>query len=509
MHRSTINKYLCCCFLIVLTGNCMKRNENIKEIKKLIVTSLKVEPISAYEPAKIWYAHQYTILEHLYSPLITISNDGELSSGLAESFNWVGNEAHFKMRSDLKSSSGDRITAQDAANSLKRLFIIENTHGDISSLLCGDKKISKLSDSCEGIDVDLKNNILILKLKKKVPFIFYILANTDYSVIPTSAFDEKTFEIRDYSNTTGPYYYSGTKDKLILKANPNYYNFNKAAPQELEFVEVSKSGQSLDLLLAQKIDVITTDDNTPSGQLIQAAESNNNFEKHETLKIKSYTLVVTKQGSKNFKADELYFVGNILRKEFNKTLVSKLGIVPTSQFYPVFGEGGLSKEQENNLDQLFLNSKKNPTKKIKIGISKKRKEYYQELYNANLENIIEFVFIDGIPVGELEDTLDIDAFLVEIDTGYKEDVSLISYSVNSGCMDLKKDERAKWLEKFVNTEDKTERIKDLRELHYKSLVRPHVIPLAVAPYVAIARKGLKLNFSQFYSNSQLWRVREE
>ena len=94
-------------------------------------------PASAYDPAKIPYDSHYFFLQNIYSPLVEYSLNGELVSAVAEKFQWIGTEAHFKIRPDLRTIDGDKIDANDAAMSFKRLFMIGgNTHGDLKRMLC-------------------------------------------------------------------------------------------------------------------------------------------------------------------------------------------------------------------------------------------------------------------------------------------------------------------------------------------------------------------------------------
>ena len=134
---------------------------------KLKSDSLRVafpysKPAEAYEPARITLAPEYIFLENVFSPLVEMSARGEVGPGLAQSFQWNGNELHLIMRDGLKTVSGRPITADDAEFSLKRLLSLPgNTHGDFRQLICGKTDLSSTTEACDGIRVE--GNQLILK----------------------------------------------------------------------------------------------------------------------------------------------------------------------------------------------------------------------------------------------------------------------------------------------------------------------------------------------------------
>jgi len=55
-------------------------------------------PIAKYDPLKIHFSNQYNFFANIYSPLIEYNQSGEIVSGLAERFEWIGNEARFTIR---------------------------------------------------------------------------------------------------------------------------------------------------------------------------------------------------------------------------------------------------------------------------------------------------------------------------------------------------------------------------------------------------------------------------
>ena len=102
-----------------------------------------------------------------------------------------------------------------------------------------------------------------------------------------------------------------------------------------------------------------------------------------------------------------------------------------------------------------------------------------------------------------------DAFIAATDTGFMEDISLISYSLNAGLLGLKREERQTWLADYMATEQKSARMEKLRQLHFDALSSPVIVPLVASSYTALVRKPWKMELSELYANNQLWRIKHQ
>lgn len=90
------------------------------------------------------------------------------------------------------------------------------------------------------------------------------------------------------------------------------------------------------------------------------------------------------------------------------------------------------------------------------------------------------------------------------DTGFLEDIGLISYSMNSDMLLIESSKRKEWLTEYGNLERKEDRVARLNKIHFESLMDPVIVPLAVAPYVALATKDWNIELSNQFANNQLW-----
>jgi hypothetical protein len=343
-----------------------------------------------------------------------------------------------------------------------------------------------------------------------------MLAAIDFAVIPQGSVDLKTLAIKDYRNTSGPYYVD--KDdaggNIVLKINPLHYSYTKNIPQQILLIPALGKDQSASLndFETGKVDFITTIDKASTEDIIKYAKTHSEVNLHTTMNIRNFILCFTPKGLKRLSVEKRFAIGKIIREVFQKNFVGTGAYEIAEQFIPPFGEGGLTEEQALNLRDIFKNAKPFGTAKqlkltlVRIG----DKEKYEKLLKAALPDL-EVEIGANIPAFmkfDREDDMP-DMFINGPDTGFLENIGLISYSVSAGYFGMTRDEGRQWLNEYILIDEKKERLRKLQALHYKVLTEPVMIPLMVSPYVAIARKPWKINLSQLYANNQLWQIIKE
>ena len=469
--------------------------------------------IEAYDPAKIHFAQEYILLESIYSPLIELANtNSEPFAAVARMFYWEGSELHFVIREDLKTIDGYQITVDDVEASLKRLLILsENTHGDFKNLVCPDAKLKSLKDDCPGIHK--KGNTLILRPKHRRSFLLDIFASIDFAIIPQKSFDPVSLKITDYRNTSGPYYVDQDNGdgNIVLKLNPAHFHFEESMAREVRLVSSRKMNRDevIQLLNQGKVDHITTLEGLEIPDLQKIDLNKSSF--HETIHIRTAVTHITEEGKKKIPVKKRLGFAKALQKSFHEYCEKEEGCRPIQQFFIPLSGGDFSREEEAALKKLMdsvdgetsgenisleiLESKLSALKQH-IQISKK--------YMPNLK--VEKA--KGIPAfNKSSDTPDY--LMVFTDSGFLDNIGLISYSTNSGIFGFPKEEGKAWLRDYMDTEGKLERIAKLRAMHLKSLTEGHMIPLYRTPYVAVARRPWKMHLSQLFANNPFWKIRKE
>ena len=504
-------KYLILFGLVLAVGGVlsMKSINRNRTLRVAFPVKLKA---TAYEPTNINLDYEYIFLENVFSPLVEISKDGSIEPGVAEKVDWDGDELKLTIRKNLKTISGSPITASDVVFSLKRLLVLSgNTHGNFKDIVCPGVELKTVEDPCPGIRQDEEH--VFLNAKGRKSFLLPMLGAIDFAIIPKSSVDPKNLKIVNYTEASGPYALSEDdgNGNITLKLNPNHYFAALEVPEKIVLVptDTATKGSSLVALKEGRVDHLTTVDASKADELIKFAAKNPDFESHVTMKIRSLFIVFTERGQKELSAGERRFIGEKMKAAFSKIYTDIPGFEQRAEFFPSLGEGGLTTEQHERLAKVRNQDLTAPKKHFKLGIIKRGA--IDEWINPIVKEIPEADCYHETNVPDFkkyEKDEDVPhAWVATTDTGFMEDISLISYSLNAGLLGLTKSERSKWLADYMATDDKALRIHKLKELHFHALAEPAIVPLVASPYAALVRKPWKIELSELYANNQLWRIK--
>jgi hypothetical protein len=481
------------------------------ELKTLRVSFPNAKPAREYEPTRIHLAPEYIFLENIYSPLVEITVSNKLEAGLAEHFMWHGDELHLKIRK-AKTIGGNLITPEDVVFSLKRILIkSENTHGNFKDIVCPNVSLKKIDQLCDGITYS--GDTVILKAKKSKSFLLPMLAAIDFAIIPKAAVDPSSLEIIDYRETSGPYYVEKDSElgKIILKANPQHYRYSLNMPQEIQLVPTDPKNisSSLNDLESGKVDYVSTIDANRPEDMIQYSLAHKDVNQFASMNIRTFVLVFTQRGIDEIPESDRIAIGEQVRKALGEVWLSLPGYKETIQFIPEFGEGGLPPEKETLLREKFAISKLHDAQKklslwyVRVGSGDKlinklatATPYLKVSEGPNVPGFLKFENSKDMP----------HMFIGGPDSGFTEDISLLSYSLASGIFGKSRAEGEKWLANYMSVSDKEKRLALLKQIHFDSINNGILVPIANAPYVAIARKPWKIGLSQQYANNPLWLI---
>lgn len=500
-----------CAILVIIVGRYFLMNS--KNISQTLRVAFPVaKKVTDYEPTNISLGHEYIFLENVFSPLVEITKNGEIEAGVAEEINWVGDELKLTIRNNLKTRTGVPITASDVVFSLKRLLVLSgNTHGNFKDIVCPDVDIKSVEDECHGIRQD--GNSVYLNAKGRKSFLLPMLAAIDFAIIPKSSVDPITLKIINYSETSGVY--AVTKDDglghIELEMNPYHYFAAKNIAQKITLVPIDSSNpdNSLNALLKNEVDHLTTIDAAKAEKIIQFSNEQSDFDVHVTMKIRNRVLVFTEKGYKHLTMGERRYIGEKVKQVFTHSIDTGSGFEQSSEFFPHLSEGGLTEDQTNRFNLIKNQDLTMPKSKFKLGFIKRGTV---EEWSVPLNTVLPQAdcYIETVPP-DFKKNLKFDempdAFIASTDTGFMEDIGLISYSLNAGLLGQVKSDRAQWLADYMAIDDKPARIKKLKELHYKALSEVWVVPVMSSPYAAIVRKPWKIELSDLYANNQLWRIK--
>lgn len=497
---------------ILIVGGVFYMNQPSDSAKTLRVAFPSSQVATDYEPTNIHLDYEYIFLENVFSPLVEMDEKGVIQPGIAEKADWIGDELHFVIRPGLKTQSGVPITADDVVFSLKRLLILSgNTHGNFKDLVCPTSKLKTVEEDCP--EIRREGNTVILKSKERKSFLLPMLAAIDFAIIPRASVDPKTLKIINLKETSGPYYVSADDGhgNIELKLNSSHYHASNDIAETIKFIpsDTKVGGSSLKDLLDGRVDHIMTVDMAKADELLKFAKSHPDFEVHTTMKIRSVLLAFTERGLKELSGSERRYIAKQMRLAFKEVYAGVPAHEQRDEFFPSLGDGGLTEEEQRKITALNTQDGAKPKQKLKIGLIRRGNlepwttpikkylpdaDYYAE---TNVPEFKKWTVENKMP----------HAFVAGTDTGFLEDINLISYTLNAGLLGLSKSERSKWLSEYMAIENKKERMNKLRQLHFQALAEPVVAPLMAAPYAALARKPWKIELSELYANNPLWLIK--
>ena len=489
---------------------------DLQEETTLRVAFSHNKPADFYEPAEIHFTNEYVFLESVFSPLVELSDEqGAPVSSIAKEFYWQGRELHFVIRDDLQTIDGHKIGVDDVITSLKRLLILsKNTHGDFKNLVCPDIQLQTMEQDCPRIKK--QGHTLILDLVEQKDFVIPMLAAIDFAIIPRSSIDLKTLKIIDYRNTTGPYYVKRDEGggHIVLKANPTHFHYSPKMPQEL--VLVPTKGMSKDRVIELykngELDHITTIGGLFVSELKQMDSVNSNF--YESIYIQTEVAHITEKGKKRIPPARRLAFAKSLQKAFHEHYKEREGHRGIRQFFTASKGGqGLSRESEDLLNDTFRRAVMEQSGEgIFLGIFKSKGDGLEE-YSMLAKKSMPGLQVEqakGMPAfTKLGDKDMPDFVIISTDSGFLEDIGLLSYTMNAGVFGLSPQEGKAWLKDYMDTTDKAERLRKLESMHTKSLTEGLMIPLIATPYVAVVKKPWKIYFSPLFGNNPFWKIRRD
>ena len=315
-------------------------------------------------------------------------------------------------------------------------------------------------------------------------FFIQHLANLDYAIVPTSSLNSEN-TIEDYSNTTGAYYIHNIGEhKSILHKNKNSYHDLQKSAKKIILVS-SNSGDEIDL--------IPTFTFAPKDLLKSFIK--NEVTLFETEPINQFYLKVLENGRKKLSGKQINKMGEDIRSEIEKN--TSLDVKEAYQIFPLGSNGYIQDLQIPPKENVSI------TKQIEIVCPKSLFWYWKEI-TANISYIKLSVATSNPlknPASEQPD-----AYLSGVDSSFFEDISLLSYGISTGIMTNDTTAGFRWLESYLDEEDRAERVKLLQEFHKKVLEERSYVPLGFSTYKAYTRRPWKSEISKFYAGTPFWKI---
>lgn len=496
--------------ILVLSSIIFLSKQKVDPMSEIKISWYASNKLELHDTANIQFAAPAMFLLNIYTTLMVYNNKSELDFGLAESFNWVSeSEIEFKIRNNLFSSKGDSITVKDVYLTFMRLIVKQtNTHGQLQNFLCPNTTVKSVNDACPGIKYEGNSLFLRAADKNMAKFLLPLIASCDFGIIPQSAIDWNSDDLKiiDYSNTTGPFFVDSTNEnnEHLLKANKHSPLYSENMPQVVRLMPVLDTS-SPQKLKEKKIDVITTVDRASTDDL-SFFDDNNDYSIHKTSDLRVTLLQFTSEGKNKLSESERLALGNVIRKVLLNKRPNGSVVKDTAQFFPTFGESSLTDMQLQELSKLSDGVGQTVTsKKIRISVESFKLDFFKEIF-SDYKNL-EFIKFSGMPASKKIKDME-DAFILPGDTGFYENIALISYYMSSGSFGYNKSEANIWIQDYIKTENKSERLGKLKKLHFDILAKGLIIPISIVPYIAVSTNEWKLDFYKHFAGTPLWMMQK-
>lgn len=179
----------------------------------------------------------------IYLRLFTAYKDAVLSGSAADSWSASDSDRHWeiRVRHDLKFSNGEKVTAVDVKNSIKRIFFLamkSNSSLPLMKNVQGIENLKSLDTEISGLRVD--GDRVIFDFKKSQTNLIELLAFGLYSIVHPGDYDAKTGKwLAVIPTSSGPYTLQGLElDKKFARMElrddfPTDLYF-ESAPQKIE-----------------------------------------------------------------------------------------------------------------------------------------------------------------------------------------------------------------------------------------------------------------------------------
>lgn len=485
-----------------------KKIENLSKSKiRLLVHWL---PDHTLDSTNVEYSDEANIIRGLYSMLMTIDSNGQLKASLGSSYKIDKNKVIFTIRKDVRTISGYQISSEDVYYSFTRLlYFNKNTHGKLEFYLDSEVLPKFPGDKCSGITIVNDSIIFNLKNEHFASFFIRVLASSDYAIIPKISIDQITFKINDYGNTSGPYYIAESlKEKVVLKKNKGHYLLSDDNPEIIELYTFDDSMKNVFKIVSEnKVDGIPTFYLAPRDSVKKIQENLPNYNVYKTLNFSLNYMQFTERGLKKYSKNERAKIAALLKKEFLKEFYHFFAFDETFSYFPSIGSGSLDSDQENNLKKsLELNSSYKLPKDLRVKITAMHPEWAKD-FLKKLNLTTDFAR-SGNEIYELSLEEQPDLFFAATDSGFYDDLTLLSYMQTNRSLGLTEAEFKEWIYNFV-TLNSLYREKKLNELHYKMLSEMRVVPIGFSSYYAVTKRPWKVEAAKMYAGMPLWMIKQE
>ncbi|KDN26250.1 peptide ABC transporter substrate-binding protein [Vibrio fortis] len=230
------------------------------------------------DPAKAEGLPEMHILRDLFEGLVIQDRDGNITPGVAESWETEDNKTFvFHLRKDAKWSNGDPVTADDFVYAIRRAVDPKTASPNVWYLKL--TKINNIADVAEGkkpLDalgvIAVDKHTLRFELDSKVPYFVAMTGHTSMMPIHKANLESSDKPWSDPKQFVG----NGAflldewvvNERVELKKNPNYWDSDDTHLNQVTYIPFENQNASINRYAVGEVD-ITSDVPTHMAQKLQ------------------------------------------------------------------------------------------------------------------------------------------------------------------------------------------------------------------------------------------------
>jgi ABC-type transport system substrate-binding protein len=512
MRQSVLLAAIVCTSTAVGVG-WLVRCSNMKPMQHVVMAfPAKVKP-QFIDPADIQTAEEANVVRALYSPLIEYDSTAQIVGGVSDDFRFEGNRVYFSLRKDAKLSDGSPLSVEDVYQSFLRLLKIgKKMHGNLRHFLCSSKEIKHGDLDCNGIGVSGERFYLEVEREEYFPFLMKALTSLDFTIVPRKAvnWEDPKLPIVNHKVTTGPYFLDGYGEEefaWIFRANKYSHHYSEQLIPEIR-LKIIWGDEAIAAFRSGAVHVIPSVDVWASPRVpALCKELDQQASCHATHTIRSRAISFSRRAQETLSDKDRLCVGHRIRLAIWKNLDDPSQHADL-QFFPVLSEGRLNDVELRPLQEKIkrvCNDDFVPSRTLTLAMS----EDDLKVYGRAIEGIKNLQIINSKEAAPwlLETSKQADMYFTSGDTAFHEDISLLSYYLQTGDFGLYGKKADDWLSDYVQTLDKSDRLQKFRSLHSKMLEQAYVVPLTQAPYFTLVRAPLSLKMSHMFAGTPFWQIK--
>lgn len=474
---------------------------------KVIVPVLSIDfpatpRVQDWDPARANIDYQVSMAAQIFSPLLQTDRHNQLDTGWAEQFHIVNSRRiTLQIRSDARLSDGSRLTAAEAAWSLKRLAFLQQEQGEGGFYVeefCHVTILKDIHDPCPGLKAS--GQTLTIETLDPVAILPRLLTNLETAIVPKGALAADGLTLLDQPVTSGPYAIEGKR----LRANLQHFNYHNRMPPVIALHE-SLDATPESLLAEFKAGAI---DHVALFSAINGLQFNElktrlgpAVNAYHSVPMGVGLFAFTPTAQEKFSIDERRTLVLRLQKATHQCLNTSPEVATrtaTTVLIPNSSVGALTAEERVRYEAAREALGLVPLRQtVQINLRSQAANFHDCLARELRDMPVQFISGSNA-----------DLIYKSYGLSNAEELTFIRSLITLHMLDIGLETRGDWMRRYMAEGDAEKRVQMVKEAEFRALwVRPVIIPIWNYDVRALIRRPWTMNFSPLQTHNPLYQVR--